>query len=183
MVPRLAHIVAVDQSIGFDALVDRDHRRGPFAPCRCFARSLDDVVGMVHVKDVLVASRKAASWIAHRRPAAPGAVRAAVARRHGSAGADARPAHPSRHGRRRIWRHRRAGDDRGRRRADRRRYRGRTRRRSRRRRSSAGRTARCWPMAARRSRRSRRWSATRWSTRRRTRSTRSEASSPPWPAA
>jgi magnesium and cobalt transporter len=55
MVPR-AHIVAVDQSVGFDALVtqiiEAAHSRLPV-----FRETLDDVIGMVHVKDVLIASR------------------------------------------------------------------------------------------------------------------------------
>jgi CBS domain containing-hemolysin-like protein len=55
MVPR-AHIIAVDQTMGFDALVaeviDAAHSRLPV-----FRETLDDVIGMIHVKDVLSASR------------------------------------------------------------------------------------------------------------------------------
>ena len=56
MVPR-AHIVAVEHGIGFEALVARfveaGHSRLPV-----FRESLDDVIGMVHVKDVLIARSK-----------------------------------------------------------------------------------------------------------------------------
>ena len=59
MVPR-AHIVAVEQGIAFDALVakfvEAEHSRLPV-----FRETLDDIVGMVHVKDVLIASRKSRS--------------------------------------------------------------------------------------------------------------------------
>jgi len=56
MVPR-AHIIAVAHSIGFDDLmtqfVEAGHSRLPV-----FRETLDDVIGMVHVKDVLIASRR-----------------------------------------------------------------------------------------------------------------------------
>ena len=56
MVPR-AHIIAIEQSITFDELVahfvEAGHSRLPV-----YRETLDDVIGMVHVKDVLIASRK-----------------------------------------------------------------------------------------------------------------------------
>jgi magnesium and cobalt transporter len=56
MVPR-AHIVAIEQSLGFEDLVtqfvEAGHSRLPV-----FRETLDDVIGMVHVKDVLIASRR-----------------------------------------------------------------------------------------------------------------------------
>jgi magnesium and cobalt transporter len=56
MVPR-AHIIAIEQSLGFEELVtqfvEAGHSRLPV-----FRETLDDVIGMVHVKDVLIASRR-----------------------------------------------------------------------------------------------------------------------------
>jgi len=61
MVPR-AHITAVEQSLGFDELVgqfvEAGHSRLPV-----YRETLDDVIGMIHVKDVLIASR------GHNKPA------------------------------------------------------------------------------------------------------------------
>jgi CBS domain containing-hemolysin-like protein len=55
MVPR-AHIVAIEQSLDFEELVahfvEAGHSRLPV-----YRETLDDVIGMVHVKDVLIASR------------------------------------------------------------------------------------------------------------------------------
>jgi magnesium and cobalt transporter len=55
MVPR-AHIIAIEQSLGFEELVahfvEAGHSRLPV-----YRETLDDVIGMVHVKDVLIASR------------------------------------------------------------------------------------------------------------------------------
>ena len=55
MVPR-AHIIAIEHSLGFEELVghfvEAGHSRLPV-----YRETLDDVIGMVHVKDVLIASR------------------------------------------------------------------------------------------------------------------------------
>jgi magnesium and cobalt transporter len=55
MVPR-AHIIAIEQSLDFEELVahfvEAGHSRLPV-----YRETLDDVIGMVHVKDVLIASR------------------------------------------------------------------------------------------------------------------------------
>jgi CBS domain containing-hemolysin-like protein len=55
MVPR-AHIIAIEQSIDFEELVghfvEAGHSRLPV-----YRETLDDVIGMVHVKDVLIAGR------------------------------------------------------------------------------------------------------------------------------
>ena len=92
-----------------------------------YRETLDDVIGFIHVKDVLATGRGAAGaklapllrkllFVAPSMPLLE------------SAGADAAGAHPHRDGGRRIRRHRRAGDDRGPDRGDRRRDRGRARR-------------------------------------------------------
>ena len=119
-------IIAVPSTISFDELVAAFAEAGT-AACRSIGESLDEVIGMIHIKDVFKA---------------PGRPDAATARIDG---ADARrrlfvpesmgvldllarmraERDPPRHRRRRVRRHRGPGHDRGRGRGDRRRDRGR----------------------------------------------------------
>ena len=122
-VPR-GDIVAVSQDVSFDGLVgafaDAEHSRLPV-----YGDGLDDIIGMIHIKDVYKALNRRQSRPHDRRAAPQSVVRPGIDGRARIAGADAQRPHSSGHRRRRIRRHRGARHDRGRGRGNRRRYRGR----------------------------------------------------------
>ena len=183
MVPR-ADIIAVQQDIPLGELIKVFEGAG-HSRLVVYNDTLDDPVGMVHIRDVIgyMARARAAERAAktQAQEAVPGRprsqgdrplgaavgredhprdpVRAALDAGDRSARQDAGDAHPSRAGDRRIRRHRRHRLDRGHRRADRRRHRGRARRGRHARRSCARPTAPSSPMRARSSRTSSRSSA------------------------
>ena len=153
MVPR-ADIIAVQQDIPLGELVKVFENAG-HSRSVVFNDTLDDPVGMVHIRDLIAFMTERASRQSGRQcaaqEAAPGwarsrshrsvdaadrnqnraadPVRAAVDAGDRPAREDAGHAHSSGACGRRIWRHRRHRLDRGSGRTDRRRYRGRTRRR------------------------------------------------------
>ena len=120
--PRRHHLGPVDDQLrrARPAFADAGHSRLPV-----YGESLDEVVGMIHIKDVFVADVDPARDRSIDRVDAHPLVRAGIDGRDRPAGPDARRAHPSGDRRRRVRRHRRAGDHRGRGRGDRRRHRGR----------------------------------------------------------
>ena len=152
MVPR-ADIIAVQQRHPLGELIKVFEGAG-HSRLVVYNETLDDPVGMVHIRDLIGFMCARARPSAKSKPSArsrsrpgsisrrsilsmplvggedhpPDPVRAALDAGDRSAGQDAGDAHPSGAGDRRIWRHRRHRVDRGHRRADRRRHRGRARR-------------------------------------------------------
>ena len=131
MVPR-ADIVAVEESTSLCDLV-RAFREAQHSRLPLYRETLDDPVGLIHIKDVLSLVEIGPDGLL-RWPDVPItkvrrdlSVRAALDAGARIAPEDADHAYASGAGHRRIWRHRRAGLDRGSGRGDRRRYRRRTR--------------------------------------------------------
>ena len=172
MVPR-ADIIAVQQDIALGELIKVFENAG-HSRLVVYNDTLDDPIGMVHIRDLIAfmtakaaapEEERQAQEAAGGRPRSQGdrSVHAAVGTKivreilfvppsmpaHRPAGQDAGDAHPSRAGDRRIWRHRRPRLDRGHCRADRRRDRRRARRGRARRASCASPTVRSSPTRAR----------------------------------